>query len=275
MKMRNSLYDYGYGTRWTDRLVYSKAAHSTSVADFHEHAFYEINLILSGNYRILLSDQVHEGTECCILISKPGTPHFVSCKPDRLYSRLYLVFTQEFVADFSLEAKVLLASFPETGTVIPLNEEQQELCVTLLNRIRDEHDRFREKLLIFYLLSSLRDFAKSSRTASTGVPPYIIHALTYIDERFSEKITAETLARRLNIGRTTLMTAFKRYTGLTLNDYLVNVRLRNAIHLLREGLNVQETADRCGFGDSSSFIRSFKKEFGTTPRQYLLDHREP
>ena len=84
MKMGNPLYDYGYGTRWTERFVYSKAAHFTSVVDFHEHDFYEINLILSGNYRILLSDQTHEDTECCVLITKPGTRHFVSCRSDQL-----------------------------------------------------------------------------------------------------------------------------------------------------------------------------------------------
>ena len=169
---------------------------------------------------------------------------------------------------------MLLSSFSDHGTIISLNEEQKNFCVSLLNRIQEEHDRFREKLLIFYLLSVLHDLKKHSQMDGNGVPPYIIKALTYIDERFSEKITAESLARNLNIGRTTLMTSFKRYTGITLNDYLVNVRLRYAIHLLQEGRNVQETADRCGFGDSSNFIRSFKKKFGTTPRHYLLDYRE-
>ena len=272
--MGNPLYDYGYGTRWTERFVYSKAAHFTSVVDFHEHDFYEINLILSGNYRILLSDQTHDDTECCVLIAKPGTRHFVSCSPDQLYSRTYLVFTQEFVADFSLEAKALLASFSESGTIIRLNGEQKQLCATLMDHIRSEKDRFRSKLLIFYLLSTLHDLKKDHATSGKGAPRYIIKALTYIDDRFSEKITAESLARSLNIGRTTLMTAFKRYTGMTLNDYLLNVRLSHAIHLLQEGRNVQETADRCGLGDSSNFIRSFKKKFGVTPRQYLQNYPE-
>ena len=272
--MGNPLYDYGYGTRWTERFVYSKAAHFTSVVDFHEHDFYEINLILSGNYRILLSDQTHEDTECCVLITKPGTRHFVSCRSDQLYSRIYLVFTQEFVADFSLEAKALLASFSESGTIIRLNDQQKKLCVTLLNHIQSEDDRFRSKLLIFYLLSVLHDLKTENQTTGSGVPRYIIKALTYMDDRFPEKITAESLARNLNIGRTTLMTSFKRYTGITLNTYLLNIRLSHAIQLLQKGQNVQEAADLCGFGDSSNFIRSFKKTFGITPRQYLQNHPE-
>jgi AraC-like DNA-binding protein len=273
--MKNCLYDHGYGVEWNERYVYSREGYITSVLDFHEHDFYEVNLILSGNVRILFPDRVSDDTESCIVLSRPGTPHFISCQPDTLYSRLYLCFSHEFVADFSMETRQLLGVFAKNGTVIHLSAEQRELCRSLILQIKDEEDRLRQRLLIFLLLSKISDFAGNRTPSFVGVPPYVINTLTYIDEYFSEKITAESLARKLNIGRTTLMTGFKHYTGNTLNDYLVNVRLRNAIHLLREGLNVQETADRCGFGDSSSFIRSFKKEFGTTPRQYLLDHREP
>ena len=273
--MRNSLYDYGFGTLWTERLVYRKEGRSTSVADLHEHDFYEINLILSGNFRILLADQVREDTECCVLVAKPGTSHFVSCKPDRLYSRLYLVFTHEFLADFSLEAKLLLSSFSETGTIISLNDEQKELCVALMTRIEAEHDRLRERLLILYLLSVLSDLDQKNQTALTGVPAYILQALSYIDGHFREKITAEQLAKKINVGRTTLMTGFKRYTGSTLNDYLVHRRLRVAIQLMQDGKTVQEAAEWSGFGDSSSLIRSFKKQFGMTPRQYILSGATP
>ena len=194
---------------------------------------------------------------------------------DRLYSRLYLVFTHEFLADFSLEAKLLLSSFSETGTIISLNDEQKELCVALMTRIEAEHDRLRERLLILYLLSVLSDLDQKNQTALTGVPAYILQALSYIDGHFREKITAEQLAKKINVGRTTLMTGFKRYTGSTLNDYLVHRRLRVAIQLMQDGKTVQEAAEWSGFGDSSSLIRSFKKQFGMTPRQYILSGATP
>lgn len=272
--MKNYLYDHGYGVEWNERYVYSREGYMTSVLDFHEHDFYEVNLILSGNVRILFPDRFYDETESCLVLSRPGTSHFIACRPDTLYSRLYLCFSHEFVADFSLETHKLLNVFAKNGTLIHLSEEQREDCRAMIQQIGDEEDRLRQKLLIFLLLSRLNDYVGNSSPSFVGIPPYVINTLTYIDEHFSEKITAETLAKKLNIGRTTLMTGFKRYTGNTLNDYLANVRLCNAIHLLREGLTVQETADRCGFGDSSNFIRSFKKAFGSPPRQYLLKFQD-
>ena len=84
----------------------------------------------------------------------------------------------------------------------------------------------------------------------------------------AEKIVAAELAWHLNIGRTTLMTGFKSYTGNTLNDYLIRYRVKNALRMLRQGATTQETADACGFGDICSLIRGFKKCYGMTPKQY-------
>ena len=47
-------YDYGYGKIWKDIYVERKEGYKTSVVDYHEHEFYEINLILSGNVKVLL-----------------------------------------------------------------------------------------------------------------------------------------------------------------------------------------------------------------------------
>jgi hypothetical protein len=55
--MRNGQYDHGYGSLWQDVLVYRREGFTTSVADYHEHEYYELNLILSGNVRILLPGQ--------------------------------------------------------------------------------------------------------------------------------------------------------------------------------------------------------------------------
>ena len=47
-------------------------------------------------------------------------------------------------------------------------------------------------------------------------------------------------------------------TDLTLNQYIIQCRIKNAVILLREGNTEYETVERCGFGDTSGLIRSFK-----------------
>lgn len=167
------------------------------------------------------------------------------------------------------EAGSLLEIFGESGRIVPLSGRRTEFCRELIERIEKEDDPFRQKLLVLYLLSTISAFAKGKDVETRPVPAYVTEALAYIEKHYGEKILAEDLAKRLHIGRTTLMTAFKKHTGTALNAYLVSYRLKMATELIRQGVSVQETAERCGFGDSGSLIRSFKKQFGTTPGRLL------
>ncbi len=266
--MKNGLYDHGFGTDWSDLYIQRREGYYTSVADFHQHPFYEINLILSGNVRILLKDRAEDGCGNFIVLTRPQTPHFISCKPDTLYSRLYLSFSDAFIADCIPEWDTLETVFGKTGSIIPLTGEQTALCEETITRIQKETAPFRQRLLILYLLSQLNEFAGGKRPMAAA-PAYVIGALSYIGTHYSEKIVAEELARRLFISRTTLMTGFKKYTGTTLNEYLIRYRLKNVLHLLQQGKTEQEAAERCGLYDSSGLIRSFKQRYGMTPRQYL------
>ena len=95
--VKNVLYDHGYQNQWTDVYVEIRERYKTSVTDFHEHDFYEINLILSGDVKVFAANQVVDGTSNKIVLAKPDTPHFVSCNSDVLYSSVYLVFSDEFI----------------------------------------------------------------------------------------------------------------------------------------------------------------------------------
>jgi AraC-like DNA-binding protein len=62
---------------------------------------------------------------------------------------------------------------------------------------------------------------------------------------------------------------FEGLTGTTPHQYLLRVRLRRAAARLRkEETKVADIALGCGFGDISNFNRTFRAEFGVTPRVY-------
>lgn len=267
--MKNILYDQGFGTNWKDYYVYEREAYSTSVADLHEHDFYEINVILSGNVNILLKTHAVEGKSNFIVLTKPNTPHFVSCKPDTLYSRKYLLLSSKFIENNNSEWQELSTIFGRNGNVIAVSREQANFCNLLINRINNETDNFRVKLLSLYLLSYIKEFTNLHKTNTYTIPSYIIKALTFIEENYSEKITAQSLADKLYISRTTLMTSFKKYTDSTFNDYLTHCRIKNAIKLLSEGISQEITAEKCGFNQSSNLIRCFKRAYNMTPKEYI------
>ena len=263
------LYNYGFGTVWKDIYVTPRAGYSTSVTDYHEHDFYEINLILSGNVRILLGERAEEHHGNCIVLTRPGTPHYISCKPDVLYSRLYLVFTGEFIENRLPEWHSLTSLFGEHGTLIPLTVEQTKRFHTVIEQIDREHKSFDKMLLTYYLLSALSELVGEQNGNASHIPPYILEAIAYLEKHHAENILAADLAHALHIGRTTLMTAFKTHTGSTVGEYLTLCRLRHAIQLLEAGKTLEYAASQCGYADTGGLIRAFRRCYGMTPREYM------
>ena len=254
---------------WTDCYVDYYEGYHTTMNNFHMHDYYEVSLILSGSVKVLLSDHVQEGSDARIVLTAPKMPHFIHRDPNIFYSRINLLFSDEFVSDYIPEWEELQNIFGSNGKVVTLSQEQAADCHALISDIQADSLEFRKRLKIYCLLSKIMEIDGTQKTDTKIPPQFITGALTYISEHYAEKILASELAWKLNIGRTTLMTAFKAYTGSTLNDYLVRYRLKNALRMLRQGKTSQEAADACGFGDSCSLIRSFKKCYGMTPKQYL------
>ena len=192
-----------------------------------------------------------------------------------MYKRLNLLFSDDFVAGYIPKWKQLVTVFGKNGNIINISSEHAEKCKEFIALLQNETNRFRQKLLIYFILSYISELAERDETISDKTPSYVIDALSYINEHFHEKIIAADLAWKLGISRTTLMTVFKRYTGSTLNDYILHCRLNRAIKLLRDGKSVQETSDACGFGGTYGLIRAFKRFYNMTPKQYMSADTPP
>ena len=267
--MIHKAYEHGYGTEWQDFRIKYRESYSTSVTDFHEHEFFEVSLILSGNVNILLRDKVEEGNGNYVVLTSPGTPHYIRCVPDTLYKRVYLMISRQFIVNYVPEWGELVSLFGKRGRAIKITGQEAAKYEQMVKQLETETNRFRQRLLILYFLSYLSEKIEDRDLNSQKVPAYIMNALTYVNEHLAEKIVAEQLASKLYVSRTTLLTTFKQYTGVTLNNYILNCRIKKAISMLKNGKTEQEVVEECGFCDSSAFIRSFKKVYSITPMQYL------
>lgn len=249
----------------------SYRGHRPRMTDYHMHDYYEISLILEGNVKVLLPGLAESGTERKVVLMRPRTPHFIVNDPSVLYARRNVLFSGEFVANYVPEWQRLLAVFEKNGSIQHITPTECAEYSELIDRMESETDLFRIRLHLLMLLSLIAERMEVPNDINEP-PVYVTGALAHITEHFAEKIVAADLAWTLGVGRTTLMTAFKKYTGTTVNDYVLQCRLKNAIRLLQSGMTEQETAEACGFSDACNLIRAFKRHFKTTPRRYLASH---
>ncbi len=112
-------------------------------------------------------------------------------------------------------------------------------------------------------------FAEYGQPGPGGRDGYVEGALRLISERFIGGITIEDAAEVLGVSAGHLSRLFRQETGYTFGDYLMNVRVKRAMELLRDPvIRVYEVSDLVGYADSRYFSQVFRRVTGMNPREY-------
>lgn len=93
--------------------------------------------------------------------------------------------------------------------------------------------------------------------------------ISYINEHFAEDLTIGMLAEKAGLSHFHFIRSFKKATGYTPHEYIINCRMQNARFLLRyTSLPVKDICFSTGFASESVFCSSFKRNTNMTPAQY-------
>lgn len=88
-------------------------------------------------------------------------------------------------------------------------------------------------------------------------------------EDLSKQWTVEEMAATVGLGTSTFNEKVKNYTGFSPLNYLINIRISEAIRLLKKNeTSLTDIAYETGFYSSQHFSTTFKKLTGYSPRQF-------
>ena len=112
-------------------------------------------------------------------------------------------------------------------------------------------------------------FVGKRRTVSAAGNARLKTILQMIDERYMEKLSLQDFARSVSLSPGECERFFKKGTGASLFQYLMQVRIGKSKELLRntDG-SVAEIAQASGFSSQSYFTVCFKRMENCTPLQY-------
>ena len=89
-----------------------------------------------------------------------------------------------------------------------------------------------------------------------------------IQEEYDTSLTYESLSKTAHVHPNYLARKFKQINGLTMGDYIRNVRIEKGFIFLISGQsNLTEVALRAGFYDQSHFIKNCQIAFKLSPRK--------
>ena len=137
-----------------------------------------------------------------------------------------------------------------------------------LRHIEAEETRCAAMSVVYELLSILAA-RRTPVYQKSDAASRLLEAEHYIHTHFRDgEISVGALASLCGLGKKQFTTLFAGQYHTTPAQYVIDLRLRSAAALLREGLSVAATAEAVGFSDTYYFSRLFKKRFFLPPSHY-------
>ncbi|XME02267.1 helix-turn-helix domain-containing protein [Lachnospiraceae bacterium C1.1] len=105
--------------------------------------------------------------------------------------------------------------------------------------------------------------------------PLVQEMIDLTEAAFSEELTLKDIAEKLNHSSNYLSMKFKKETGKTFSEFLLEIRLRYAKELLSgTNLPIAAVAEESGIPDNNYFSRIFRQREKLTPREYRKEKQK-
>jgi AraC-like DNA-binding protein len=136
----------------------------------------------------------------------------------------------------------------------------------LLWRRKAENRRRSETLTD--LITALRNMAEGVRLARVPLPELLDRIMAYVETNYASNIVIRNVAKEFYVSDSTVSHLFKQKLGISFYHFVTQRRLIAAKKLIEKDVPLETVAVQVGFQDYSGFYRTFRKEYGISPRQY-------
>ncbi len=257
----------------------------------HFHKHYEIYFSISGGSHFFIDGIAYEIKLGDLFLIPCNKIHQTVTIPKEIYERYVIILKPEYFNFLLNEGTQLTDCFSYCDSnhfyKLTLNREQQLGLKSLLSKSENLYEYGKDILTLSIILEILvyinNIFDVSYMTKSADNMPYthnkrhtdnkILPILTYIEENLGCDLSLKIISNRLFLSEHYLCKIFKKYTGTTINRYIIQRRVSEAKKLLNQGVQIKEVYENVGFNDYCHFIRTFKSIVGMPPSKYTKKDR--
>jgi len=118
----------------------------------------------------------------------------------------------------------------------------------------------------------LRDLARPQRLPEAPPRPRSLaeRARLAIEEGYSTRISLNSIAQDLAVSKEHLSRIFKKKFGVTVTEYVHQVRIERAKELIRSGeAGLKQVCYETGYQSYNDFYRNFRKVTGVSPKDFV------
>lgn len=170
-----------------------------------------------------------------------------------------------FVANITIATRFAIEGGMDSETAY----NSSDLYISGLERCRTPEEVLELHREMFGYFTRHMTSIKKDRVYSRPV----IQCMDYIDLHLHMPVRLAELADYVKLNASYLSVLFKKETGSSVSEYILNRRLDTAKNmLLYSEYSASQISEILTFSSQSHFIRAFKKREGMTPREYRLLH---
>ncbi|MBI4977092.1 MAG: AraC family transcriptional regulator [Spirochaetes bacterium] len=220
----------------------------------HTHGVWEVVLYCKGTGTAWSGDREISFEAGTFIVNPPGIPH------------------REFAPDGYVNIAMLVneCPFPPEAAVVVKDPEHAPMN-TLMELINREYHlkRDRWQTTCDELFGTLMHYIRGEMNRETDDPVVEKIKNMLVDNIHNPQFTVKHALTDIPLSRFHAMTLFRKKTGRSPMQYLIDLRMRLAVQLLRTTtLSVQEISSQTGFEDPYYFSRLFAKKNGSSPAIY-------
>lgn len=259
----------------------------------HFHSYIELLYGLEGRFNVLLNGKYHYFAKGDLILINSKEVHQVNAldefggnyivlrfEPEVIYNNMFqnyseLKYTLPFLIENPKQQKVITkdllinTSIPELLWDIHKEMDEQNYGYELA--VRNHIGRIFLWILRYFHTNNpngIFQFSEDELYLRRLQP-----ALDYVPDNYMNEIKTPDMASLCNMSSSYFSRLFNRIMNMTFNDYVNHIRLKEAEKLLvSTDLNITEISNQVGFNTTSYFIKIFKENKGTSPKQYQKEY---
>ncbi|MEA4827987.1 MAG: AraC family transcriptional regulator [Clostridium sp.] len=251
--------------------------------EFHYHDFNKIIIFISGEVTYIIEGKSYKLKPWDILLVGKNDLHLPIIRSTVSYERMILWLNPLFLEKHNKNNCNLLSCF-ELATKRKLNLIRLSMkdVNSLKQNLADLEHAIQDKDFGSHILRNalfLQIMVKINRLFlgmeinkdidDIKYDPRIESILSFINSNLDKNLSIDTISKKFYLNKYYLMHLFKKETGYTLYGYIQKKRIIRASDLIKSGMQAGDVCSLCGFGDYSTFVRAFKREFNLSPKQYF------
>ncbi|MGN0298410.1 MAG: AraC family transcriptional regulator [Lachnospiraceae bacterium] len=247
----------------------------------HTHDYYEFYFFLEGDVSIHINEQAFTLQTGDVILIPPNISHYCTIQNHQIpYRRFIFWISQDYYnqllktsSDYGYLVQYVIEKKDYIFHYDPISfNALQSKVFQLLEEVHSQRFGREAKIslcvgdLVLHINRTIyeRHHPKSPKEEFRLYQ----NLITYIETNLENELSLDILAKQFFVSKYYISHVFKENIGLSIHQYIIKKRLAACRDAIISQVPISEAYLQYGFSNYSSFFRSFKKEYGLSPKEY-------